>query len=343
MGEQERFLNEPIAGIGTAFLLRKRHAMTAAHCLCKTGSNALDQKDIGALFLVFGYRMKDETTCKGTFKGKNVYQIRSVVAHKFQRLGGWEDWAVVELDRDVVERTPLKLHFEAINKDISLYMLGHPTGLPLKFTGNALVKESTHPNRFAADLDAFAGNSGSPVFDLSHRVVGILIEGQKDYEVTSDYRGTGERRVQASKVPPNSFEGCTKISSLGFVHAILKSIEKVPTGVPKIGEVKPGLNIEGYCGNADCSNANSVFIANQGFGKFNMNRECATLTCPQCKSESPYEKTNILTLSKCTYQIEGTNTDYLAINQTATLEPGHPFKMDLQDWKYLELHIKESN
>lgn len=342
MGEQERFIDEPMAGIGTAFLMSKRHAMTAAHCVCKRNSNELDHKSIGTLFLVFGYRMKDEATCKRTFKGKNVYQIRSVVAHKFERQGNWEDWAVVELDRDVVDRSPLSLSFsEKLEKSTGLYMLGHPTGLPLKFTGNAMVKESSHPHRFAADLDAFAGNSGSPVFDLTHRVVGILIEGQADYEVTENYKGTGAIRVQTAHTSPHSFEGCTRINSLGFVHAILASIEKVPIGVQKIGTVKPGLNIEAQCSNPECSNANSIFIVNRGFGKFNMNRECATLTCPQCKSESPYEHTNVLTLSNCTYQIEGTNTKNLPINRKAALEPGHPFTMDMQDWKYLELQLDQ--
>lgn len=51
------------------------------------------------------------------------------------------------------------------------------------FTSSALIHLVPHPNRyrFVANVDAFAGNSGSGVFDSGQRMVGILVSGATDF------------------------------------------------------------------------------------------------------------------------------------------------------------------
>lgn len=56
-------------------------------------------------------------------------------------------------------------------------------GLPMKVALNASMQGNTNPQFFYTSLDAFQGNSGSPVFQLdTHKVVGILVSGEIDYK-----------------------------------------------------------------------------------------------------------------------------------------------------------------
>ncbi len=60
-------------------------------------------------------------------------------------------------------------------------LLGHPNGLPLKVADSASVLRNDEPRSFDTDLDAFQGNSGSPVFDAaSRKVIGIVSHGHAD-------------------------------------------------------------------------------------------------------------------------------------------------------------------
>jgi len=57
-----------------------------------------------------------------------------------------------------------------------VYMIGHPSGLPQKVAVNASVRSLEGAAYFYTSLDAFQGNSGSPVFDRNTgEVIGILV------------------------------------------------------------------------------------------------------------------------------------------------------------------------
>jgi hypothetical protein len=61
--------------------------------------------------------------------------------------------------------------------------IGHPSGLPQKFIdGASIIQLSDAERNIDTDLDAFQGNSGSPVFDASTGVViGITSHGHADH------------------------------------------------------------------------------------------------------------------------------------------------------------------
>jgi V8-like Glu-specific endopeptidase len=75
-------------------------------------------------------------------------------------------------------------------KDIScdrpVHVIGHPMGLPLKYAAGARVR-GLEEALFAADLDIYMGNGGSPVFSSdTHQVVGIVTQGDpRDLRQTS--------------------------------------------------------------------------------------------------------------------------------------------------------------
>lgn len=77
-------------------------------------------------------------------------------------------------------------------------MIGHPSGLPVKYAGDATVTRVDDPGRaalrYVTDLDAFGGNSGSGVFTSGTTtsdtcypggvMIGILVKGAADYDAS---------------------------------------------------------------------------------------------------------------------------------------------------------------
>jgi hypothetical protein len=149
-GGQEPFRDELAPGFGTAFLVGKRLVMTAAHCVCIENSNTLNSNLIEQARLIFGFHEVKKNPSDYFFSKKQVYRIKKVVAHQFIKIRDknhdyieWTDWALLELTEEA-PFTPLRMNMtEKVADKIELYMLGHPCGLPLKFTGNGFVQGNT--------------------------------------------------------------------------------------------------------------------------------------------------------------------------------------------------------
>ncbi len=168
----EQFENQPAAARCTAFLVRSDLLVTAGHCL--------DNNDWHEHLFVFSYLLGRDGSLSIEFPEENVFKAESLIGWKKD---GWEDWAVIQLDRPVTGVEPLVFSPHArIAADAEVYTIGHPKGLPQKFAGNARIRES-RPKYFICNLDTYSGNSGSPVFDSStHKVVGMLVNGDgKDF------------------------------------------------------------------------------------------------------------------------------------------------------------------
>ena len=180
--EKEKFQDEPSVGSGTAFLISKKLALSAAHCVSK--KNKIDQDKVKALQIVFNFVMKDSQTANRIFAEKEVYRIEDVLLYENKRVDKEKiDWVLLKLDREVEDITPLNLaepnHFKC-EENQHLSMLGYPMGLPLKFTSPGIIQK-VKKYSFECQIDAFEGNSGSPLF-FEGKVVGILYAGNKDYE-----------------------------------------------------------------------------------------------------------------------------------------------------------------
>ena len=110
-------------------------------------------------------------------------RVRGCPTSRSPNVDDGTDWALVQLDRPVTGHKPLKVRTTGkIGDKQSLFVIGHPTGLPQKYAPRAKVRDNTPAAFFVANLDTYGGNSGSPVFNSSNRVVeGILVRGESDF------------------------------------------------------------------------------------------------------------------------------------------------------------------
>jgi hypothetical protein len=105
----------------------------------------------------------------------------------------FRDFALVQLDRPAKGRTPLKLA-SGREKALPLSMIGFPLGMPSKYSSGAKVLlDDASRQSFITNLDAFEGNSGSPVFNRQMEVVGILVAGTPAPSTIEDNSESCER------------------------------------------------------------------------------------------------------------------------------------------------------
>ena len=184
----ERFYSQPSVAGCTGFLIAKDLIATAGHCI-------QDDK-CGIVSWIFDFKMLTADIAKREFTAESVYHCKKVV--ESVKVGDL-DYAVVRLDRSVNGREPLTIRRDGlIEKDEQVFIIGHPLGLPIKISKDAYVRD-VDPNKvyFTTNLDSFAGNSGSPVFNaITYEVEGILVRGATDFEWDSE---NGCRKVKVCR------------------------------------------------------------------------------------------------------------------------------------------------
>lgn len=165
----ERFFDQPNPGDCSGTLIDSRHILTAGHCVARCNA---------ASMWVLGYRYVSAGTL-ATLTTNDVYSCASISARRVTGSSG--DYAVIALDREVVGHTPAEVNrTHPLAAGTGLTLIGHPDGMPMKIAGGGHVV-TYGAATFTATVDAFAGNSGSAVFDDEGRVVGILDSGNEDY------------------------------------------------------------------------------------------------------------------------------------------------------------------
>jgi hypothetical protein len=86
-----------------------------------------------------------------------------------------QDFAIIKLDRKVKGRKPLSLSNTPLGLMEYVSLMGYPMAMPIKYTGNAQVINTTYSNYLLTDLDVIGGNSGGPVFNSQQEVIGVAV------------------------------------------------------------------------------------------------------------------------------------------------------------------------
>jgi len=197
---EEKYYNNLVAGDCSAFLVGPDLIVTAGHCI--TGDYSCQHNKF-----IFDFR--DDLILNSGEEGsvyvgsENVYGCSEVIKRRHSTISK-NDFALIKLDRPVLDRAPLKFRTEGkIADDAELVMIGHPLGLSSKISYKANILNNENPFFFKTNLDSFLGNSGSAVFNKKTGIVeGILVRGELDFE---------EHDVddcEIVKVCPENGEGC---------------------------------------------------------------------------------------------------------------------------------------
>jgi V8-like Glu-specific endopeptidase len=215
----ERYLDQYSLGDCSGFLIANNKLVTAGHCM-------MTQSDCKNFQWVFDYEKDTEELYK-----KNIYSCKKIISQKYiYSKNEISDYAVIELDRNVDDRAPLPIRkMGIVQSGTSLLAIGHPLGLPQKIVDGAKVMsmnnlEREHPfrsfflraNYFTTNLDVYAGNSGSPVFNRdSGKVEGILIQGADDFE--ADDNG---RCLKSANLPDDARNSYEKVMRINRIEGI---------------------------------------------------------------------------------------------------------------------------
>ncbi len=167
---EERFFHQPAASYCSAALIAPTIVLTAGHCI--------NREDCGDTRFVLDFQYNTPNRNLAYTEASKVFSCKKIIHSKADYN---LDFALIQLDRPVTDRRPLRLAARNIEVGESIFMLGHPSGLPLKYSGPGLAHEQG-PDFFYAYLDSFGGNSGSSVFSMRTReIVGVLARGVEDY------------------------------------------------------------------------------------------------------------------------------------------------------------------
>lgn len=180
--KDEKFSQVMTAANCSGFLVAPNQIVTAGHCI-KNDFDCSNNK------WVFDFRqdMLDQGQDQLFVDTNNVYSCKKIISRKLNRTSK-NDYALIELDREVKGRKPLKFRSEGkIEDNDPLVVIGHPSGLPTIIADGANVRKNDNDFFFQANLDTFGGNSGSAVFNAkTNTVEGILVRGETDYKYDSE-------------------------------------------------------------------------------------------------------------------------------------------------------------
>jgi V8-like Glu-specific endopeptidase len=176
MCKSEPFADQPVAGHCSGFLIAPDVLVTAGHCV-------RDVTQCQSHYWIFDYANYTGVVPEFKFSKDQMYRCTEVIS-RVKEDGVGTDYAVVRLNRKVEGRTPLKIRTTGkMSDDALMTVIGFPSGLPLKITTGAEIRDNTKPNYFVMNSDTYGGNSGSAVVDTRTGLVeGILVRGDTDYQ-----------------------------------------------------------------------------------------------------------------------------------------------------------------
>lgn len=171
----ERFADQPVTASCSGTLIDDDLVLTAGHCISR-------ETPCDSFRYVFNYYY-DGPGLLAPIRDEDVYSCKRIfLEHDAPLDGVTPDYAVIQLDRPVEGmHGPVEIRPAVrLEKGDPLRMIGFGSGLPAKIDSGASVADPPTAERdfFVANLDAFAGHSGSAIFDSNDELAGILLGGR---------------------------------------------------------------------------------------------------------------------------------------------------------------------
>lgn len=183
---EEPYSQQPIGAFCSGVLIAPDQILTAGHCVQGTQSTQNGTACPVAVSYVFGFKQKADGTANLSFPASDVYKCKSIKFSHFEQ-GPLDfanvrkdDFAIIQLDRPVIGRTPLKLRSDGSPKTgDTLSVIGHPEGAPQKVAikANATVGHYD-PYILFSNVDVFPSNSGSPMINPTTLEVEGVVTGE---------------------------------------------------------------------------------------------------------------------------------------------------------------------
>lgn len=227
MCRDERFSRQKnISYACTGFLVGEDLLVTAGHCAVNVGEVRNQSENYcDAYTWLFDYT--GQTNAR-RIRNDNIYKCKEIIYAVQEEIEGrTHDFALIRLDRKVKGRKALKISDELVKENDSVSMIGHPMGMPMKYTDNAHVFDNEVGRSYYTNLDAFAGNSGSPVFNKSNEVIGVLVAGNPAMSTYRDDRLGCDRYNHCDEEGKNCTSLTFENEDQGFpnVYSEVQSIE----------------------------------------------------------------------------------------------------------------------
>lgn len=207
--KDEKFASDPSLSYAcSGFLVAPDLIATAGHCMTNAGETRNETEMYCEAFgWLFDYQKgaSGTTTTKGIAKDR-YYKCKKIIYAVKEETYPYRDYALVQLERPVTGREPMKIASKSPGVGEAVSMMGYPFGTPLKLSSKAQVLID-NPERQSqiTNLDAFEGNSGSAVLNSAGEVAGILVGGTPYLSLVQD----NVQQCQRYNRCDNRGENCT--------------------------------------------------------------------------------------------------------------------------------------
>ena len=199
----EKFFEQDSSAECSGVLVSPNIILTAGHCI-------KDEDACKLVRFVFNYSLKAKHDNASTVRSSDVYECEKILYRKNNTPS--PDFALIQLNKMVRGHDPVRWRSSgSLDVYDSIFLIGYPAGLPLKFASGAWVRK-IKKRSFVANLDAVFGNSGSPVYNEKTKLLeGILVSGEKDFE-----RKKGEKCYSSKRCSESycSGESVVKMSEI---------------------------------------------------------------------------------------------------------------------------------